>query len=582
MKHAWLARAVLAIALAAPALPATAFEWLGRVGLHYDRQDTLTPLGSTSMPHLDIDLGLQLAGYVSRPDFLTWDGGVQYRRMTDRRPGEGQTVQDQLDYRLRTNLFTQLAPMSATLHADKTTDQTTAGAIGARSLRVDSQSLGGEIGYHEVGRPNLSAGYTRSEFVTRIPTQPDSRRDLQSFNGTAGYGGPGFSLSAKYFGTISTGTFDTDRYDEHRVDANVAAKVTDRTDARIDDSYYLRIPTAISPYSPRQELNSLVAVVTDRLGPIDLHQGIYGYTRGLQSVPGSPDVERTNHRVGYVYQRTLDPEWRLRANVDGNFAIDRVGSTEDQNAAQSLGITAYWNRVWPSWGRLDVYFGPTVGVVEPQSAAAQLGYGGTAGTSITRSTGQLDLLGGYDLSWFSDIGQVGSTLRQQARGSAQAPYGLILVRGQLTLTSERHDVRGVGAGGLRSVNLNGSVSFGRLTGTADVTMTDGVSNAVANPGTSDGLFLSLPYDAHSYALSTTGAVTLTRRLSLSASGRYLSTYSPARPELTETEARGLFAYTVGALRFTVEDRITWTTTGGFTTRTNLFFVSAYRMFGSRY
>jgi hypothetical protein len=582
MKRAWLARAVLALALLALALPVSAFEWLGRVGVQYDQEDTTTPLGTASMPHLDIDLGLQLAGFVSRPDLLTYDGSVQYRRMTDRRPGEAQTVRDGINYQLRTNLFTMLAPISASVHAGRENDQTTSGASGARSLHVDSQSVGGEVAYHENGRPGLGVGYTRSELVTRVAGLPDTRRDLQFLTGSTSYAGPGFSLSTRYLGTLSSGTYEADRYDEHRVDANIAANITDRADARIDDSYYLRIPTALSPFNPRQELNSLVAVVTDHLGPLDLHQGVYNYVHALQSAPGSQDVERAAHRVGYLYQRTLNPEWRLRTSVDGTFSTDRVGNAQNENAGQSLGLTAYWQRVWPSWGQLNLYFGPTVGVVEPQHASAEVGYGGTAGATVARNLPAMDLQASYDVMWNSDVGQVGSTFRQQARGSAQAPYGLVLVRGQLTLLSERHDVRGVGAGGLRTVSGIGSVSFGRFTGAVDANFTDGVSNPVANPGTSDGLFLSLPYNAHSYSFGATGSVTLLRSLSLSASGRHLSTYSPDRPELTESEARGLLVYSVGALRFQVEDRYTWTTTGGQFTRTNLFFVSAYRLFGSRY
>jgi hypothetical protein len=582
MKRAWLARAVLALALLALALPVSAFEWLGRVGVQYDQEDTTSPVGTVSMPHLDIDLGLQVAGFVSRPDLVTYDGSVQYRRVTDRRPGEAQTVRDGINYQLRTNFFTMLAPVSGSVHAARENDQTTSGAPGARSLHVDTQSVGGEVAYHEYGRPGLGVGYTRSEIVTRVAGLPDARRDLQFLTGNTSYAGPGFSLSTRYLGTLSTGTFEADRYDEHRVDGNIAANITDRTDARIDDSYYLRIPTALSPFNPRQELNSLVAVVTDHLGPVDLHQGVYNYVHGLQSAPGSQDMERAAHRLGYLYQRTLNPEWRLRTTVDGTFSTDRVGDTQNESAAQSVGLTAYWQRVWPTWGQLNLYFGPTVGVVEPQRASAELGYGGVAGASVARNLTTMELQAGYDVMWNSDIGQVGSNFRQQVRGSAQAPYGLVLVRGQLTLLSERHDVRGVGAGGLRTVSGVGSATIGRFTGAVDANFTDGVSNPVANPGTSDGLFLSLPYDAHSYSFGATGMVALTRLLSLNVSGRHLSTYSPDRPELTESEARGLLVYSVGALRFQLEDRITWTTTGGFTTRTNLVYVSAYRLFGSRY
>ena len=333
----------------------------------------------------------------------------------------------------------------------------------------------------EVGRPAVGVGYTRSELVTRVPSLPDARRDLQLLSGNTTYGGPGFTLSTRYLGTLSTGTYAADRYDEHRVDANVSANVTDRTEARIDDSYYLENPhgaVAVQP-APGGELPGRRGHQPPRADRPPA--GDYTYSHGLQSVPGSPDVERTAHRLGLHLQRTLSPEWRLRSNVDGNFAIDRTGTREEQNAAQSLGLTAYWQRLRAGWGRVDAYAGPTLGVVEPQHADAQVGFGGLAGASVVRNGPQLDLQAGVRHQLGVRRGPDRQVFRQQARGSAQAPYGLVLVRGQLTLLSERHDVRGVGAGGLRSIGFSGSATVGRFTGSIDGTMTDGVSTRSRTP-----------------------------------------------------------------------------------------------------
>lgn len=577
-----LCAVALALAGAAPA-SAGALGWGGTVGAQYMRDDAWTVEGRTAAPHLDLNLGLSLDGFVLRPGVLSYALSGEYRRATESRTGAEESVRDHLQYRGLATLFGDpRTPLAVSLHGYRTTEQSERTASNPVGLDVEANGFGVDARYHQMARPSLAASYSWSESRSHVPLLPDATRMTHAIGVSTAHGGAGFSYSAAYHTTLSEGTYATDEFDDHRVTVFAKASVTDRTDLRLSDSYFLRVPKEASPFSPRQELNSVNAVLSRTEGK-SFDQVRYGHSRGVQVAEGTPDVDRSAQLLGYAVQRVLpDPEWRVRGNLDATLSQNRVGTTEHRDAGQSLGLTLAWSRNLPAAGLVEVRGGPSVGLVEPDGAGVEWGYGGTAGAAYRRTVRATTYETGYEVGYASDIGDLGTSLRQQAQGSATSALGLGSIRGQLSVSAQRRDSPRVGAAAHRSAALAGSYSWRRYSVSADVGVSSGVSSPVTNAGVGDGLFLSLPYDTHTYFGSVGTSAGLTERLSTSLGARFMSASLPDRPDLSEAEGRGSIRYAIGSLSLQLEDRYSISRVPGGTTRRNVLFVSVNRSFGSRY
>jgi hypothetical protein len=583
MRSGPLLRALATGLALAAAAPASALSYGGYVGLQYARDDAwATSLQHSSAPHLDLNLGLSLDGYVYTPGAFAYTLAGDYRRTSFQQTGAPETVQNFLQYRARATAFGDpRTPLSVSAHAQRSTEQSASTSSNPVGLDVDSRTYGVDMRYRQPDRPLLSASYVRTESINHVPGLADATRLSDNVGVSTSHGAAGYSYAATYYGAFNQGTYVTDAFDNHRVSVFAKAGVADKTEVRIADSYYLRVPTELSPFSPRQELNSLNATVIRRTGLSDFDEVGYSYSRGVQEAPGAEVLDRLAQQATYAHQHTLaNPELRLRANVDATLSQNRLGTTETRDAGQSLGLGVTWARNLPDLGYIEVRGGPSVGVIEPSGGSAQWGYGGSAGGTYRRAASLTTYEATYDLSFASHIGDLGTALRQQAQGSATTPVGVGAMRGQLTFSALRRDSPRVGAAAYRSATLMGGYSWRRYTISADAGITSGVSVPVQNPGFGDGLFLSLPYDTHTYSASVGGNAGITDRLSLGAVARFVATAMPDRPDTTESELRGSVRYAVGALALSLEERYTISQIPGGTTRRNLFFFSVNRAFGS--
>ena len=268
-------------------------------------------------------------------------------------------------------------------------DPSTSSPIG---LDVDSEVLGVDVRSHQPDRPLVGVSYTRSESTNHVPLLPSATQSTQSLGVSTSHGAPGFSYGASYAGTFSEGTYVTDAFDNHRVNVFAKASVAEGLDLRLSDTYYLRVPTELSPFSPRQELNALNAVLIRRKGAADFEQVGYGYSRGIQTAIGTPDLDRSSHRLGYAVQRTLsNPEWRTRGSVDLTLGRNRVGAEEHQDAGQSLGLSVTWARTLRNGGYAGSVAAPASASSRgtgrtSSSATAQARAGRTAAPSAPRPT----------------------------------------------------------------------------------------------------------------------------------------------------------------------------------------------------
>jgi hypothetical protein len=569
-----VALALLA-ALALPRPSRAALEWTARAGLDYQRTTTEGPATpATTVPRLDVDLALDLSG--SAPGVLDLGGGVQYRR-TAVTQSSVDAVRDQLSYRLRSTIFSNpRSPITVTGHATRVEDDFSTDGAAAGSLR--STVYGGDFTLNGVTRPRLTAGYTFSDLDQASPLVGPSERTVHTVNAAAGHGTATYTIGTRYRGSFAEGTYAFDNFDDHRVDVDADVDLTRDFKLRLTDTYYLRHPTTESPFNPRQELNSLSAVLT-RLGERgDNQTASYSYAHGLQSALDSEDQERSQHRLTYALLRVLpDPEWRIRGQVDVAFTEDRLGDATRRASGQSLGGTLFWRRQRGS-NVFEVRGGPTVGVLEPDGQDAVLGYGGTAGLTYVRQAAIVTQTG-YELSYGSDLqGIPGWTLRQQAYGSAEGRLGHGLLRGSLQASADRRDNDLFGSGASRAL----SAALGYRVARGDLRLDAGVQDGLVGAAPGDGLFLAPPFDSHVRFATLSGSYGLFRYVTVRAHLRRTSRDLPDRPPLGEQEAYASLELAYGALRFAVEDKYVAAEVPTGELRVNQVFFRVSRVLGTRY
>lgn len=576
--------ALLAAAALVPAR-AGAFGWIGRIGLEYGRDDTWSAVGDrTTAPHLDLNLALDAAGYLSAPDVVTYGGAVDYRRVSNSIDGESasETVRDYLTYRLRTAFFpSPKSPFTLSVLAERRQDDFELPGFSAVD-RTITWTYGAEASTQAPNRPYLRVGYRRDESEEEGPAVGLATRTVDHFTASTGFGSGVYSYSASYRGNLSEGTFATDNKDDHRVDASASVDVAKDLRLRLSDTFYLRVPTLESVFNPRQEQNSLVGSLEYREGFARFHIGRYQYTRALQTAPGVPEIEREQQRLGYSLQTPLSPEWRIRGDVDVTHSRGRVGTDEEQAEGQTLGATVYWRRQTPAHF-VEVRGGPRGGLLEPAGADLEYGYGGTAGASVGQTWGEVDGQLSYDLTYQSDlVGNDAQSFQQLLSASLNGRVGTGVAHGQLLASAERRLSRLFGDGASRAITAVGGYARGHWDAELRLGLRDGIVGSISESVSGDGLFLPAPYNSHVLFASLTGNARLTRYLSARALVRRTSQDLPDRPTLDETEARATLVFTYGALGFALEDRYVVSESLAGTGKFNQVWIRAYRVFGSRY
>jgi len=573
------------LAALAPAR-AGAFDWAARAGLEYGRDDTWNAAGERlGAPHLDLNLALDLAGFLAGPGVASYGGAVEYRRLSSSIDGGNDTIRDYLTYRLRGALFpSPRSPFTLSPLAERLTDDLETQIQGVSAVdRAVTTSYGADAAAQGPNRPFLRIGYRRDEIEQEGPRVGLATRTNDAFTASTGFGSSVYTYLASYRGTLSEGTFETDNRDDHRVDVSASVDVAKDLRLRLSDTFFLRVPTAESTLNPRQETNAFTGTLEYRQDFARSHLGSYQYVRALQTAPGGQDLEREQQRLGYAVQMPLaNPEWRIRGNVDAGHARNRVNANEQQVTTQSVGATVYWRRVRPD-GLVEVRGGPSVGLLEPDGGDVELGYGATAGTTLGHSWAAIDGQFSYDVTYLSDlVGDDGSAFQQQLSASADGRLGGGVARAQLLASGERRLSKLFGDGANRSLTAVGGYGRGRYDTELRMGLRDGIAGSISESVSGDGLFLPAPYNSHVLFASLSASARLTRFLSARGLVRRTSSDLPDRPTLDETEARASLHLNYGALGLALEERYVVTETLGGTGKFNQVWIRAYRMFGSRY
>jgi hypothetical protein len=569
---------LLAIALGGT-LPATgaALDWSGRAGGQYRRMDTWSPGAERqSSPHLDLNLGLDASGFLFAPDTLRLNGGIEYRRMRD---DFGATTADRnaLTYRLRSSIFPDpRSPVTVNANASRTADDFSREGRGTETVRTTTFGADARVSGLTLPHLRLGYGYVDTERSDRV--YGSSASTIHSLWGITMHGDSAFSYTAQYRGNFSDGTFDSENYGDHRVDVNAQATLAPDVTLRLDDTYFLRLPTTSSQFNVRQEVNALSATLIHLEKGGDLQIGGYTYTHGLQSAPLTEDAESGRQRLSFGMQRTLPaPEWRVRADASVSYSEERLGETRQRGTGETLTLMALWRRS-PGGRHLELRAGPSVGALQAAGAPAKLGHGAKAGAAFGSDAGRPSWQLTYDASYESDLnGAEGWSVRQDLSASADGPVAGGSVRGSLTASALRRQTALFGGGASRSLIANAGYRVGRYDLQLQASLHSALSGTVAGGG--DGLFLPAPYDTQTLSGSLVGTAALTRYLFAEALLRYSSADIPDRPSRSDAEARGSLELRYASLNLGVENRYVISEVPGGTLRFNQVMVRAYRTFG---
>jgi hypothetical protein len=572
--------AALALAGALAATPAHAIEWVGRVGAQYTRNDAWSPeAGRLAEPHLDLDIGLDAMGYLSRRDVMTWIGGIEYRRLSDTRNAVGST-RNVLDYRLRSIFFSDpRSPFSFEVHTARRTDGTATESRTGTDLE-SSTSYGAGARITPSGLPYAQLGYDHLDQHRTGPAYGPSGRTLDTFTADVGHGIPSADWSARYVGSISSGTYATDNYADHRVDLGARAPLAPVLDLNLAATHYLRIPSVSATVNVRQEIDTASALLFHHPENKSSQTGSYSYSHAVQTGPGQADVERSLQRLGYSLQRSLSTEWRVTVRGDASYAEDRLGTDILRGTGQSIGAIPLWRRERPD-GFFQLSAGPTLGLLEPDRGPTEIGYGANAGAQVGHSFGVLMTALTYDFAYARNLDATsGWIVTQHVTGTASGRLGSGLLNGQLLLASDRRETALFGPGASRVIDALATYAWHRHELRLQAGLQSGISGTVSGKIASDGLFLPAPYDSQTTYVSTGGTGALTRFAFLYGQLRYSSTDLPDRPRRAEYEARGAFRFRYGAMQLSLEDRYVISEIPGGQLRINEVFVRAQRGFGS--
>lgn len=575
-------RFVLTLGVALLPAAASAIDWSTRLGLDYTRIDARSDDGpSSTMPRLDLNLGLDASGFLSAPGVALWSATGQYQRITTSGDQLGST-RDILSYRAKLSLLNSpRSPLALELFARRHQDDYSVDAPNGDAT-VTSTTIGGTARLALRDRPTLSLGYTLSDDERRGQLWPSSDNRIHTLTASSSLGAPAFTYTADYRGNFSEGTYVADDFADHRVDLNGRAILTPTADFRVSDTYYLRLPSTVAAVNPHQELNTFSAAVRNSGSGLEYQQYAYRYTRALQTSALTPDAERSNQRADVTVQHVLTPEWRIRATADASLQDDRLGASTDRASGENVGAVASWTRR-AGGSATELRGGPSFGLLQPSTGGQVFGYGASAGASLRQAWAPYTIQLNYDVSYASNLHAIrGWNLRQNGNASVDRPFGGGVLTASVLATANAFDSPVFGPAVGRQIQAVGRYQYASWSGFLQYTLSSNLRGAVNDTLASDGLFIPPGYDSHSRMVSAGLSARLFRSVTAKGELRLTSTDLPDRPTFTENELRGSVEWDYGALRIALEDRYLVTDVNDTSGSRNLLMVKIYRVFGSRY
>lgn len=573
-------------ALLVSSVPGAAYgyDWMGRVGLLYDRTDTWPGDDAHHVqPRLNLDLAGSLDGSVVDPGVVAWKLAASYRRDSASFDGSETRLNSALGYHFDAAFFRNpTSPFTATVFADRsdsTFDDYTGTPFSGDRL---AQSFGGGIRLAPHLLPTLHLDYRRTDVEETLPLvgahESSSDRLAARFTQSSST----FNAFASFVGEWNDGTWVYDQNSNYTVTADAHAYVDDDTQVFVSDTYYNRVPDTSAADAFAQELNSFSGGF--RSGRKAGEKTVLRYVgRRLYASTQLGTTESTSNGVNFFQDFLLGTEGdylTVSADASMHDGSTPLGSTASRGG--TLGADYAWNRSQKGGNSYELAAGPRVGYVVADGSKDQFGYGARARGSVATSWNGYGLSGVYSVLYGNNLsGQVGWVLEQRASASARGRAGA----GNVGVTLAANTLRRYGPNGdeaVRGINLVGDYRWRDYAVLASYALSSGVLPGTPDDFVGDGFFVPVGFDTQQQTFTLGANARIFTGLVGSVELRYASSSLPGQPDLETGQGIASLSYRFGMLEISLEDRVTGPSLDPTEATANLVMLRASRTFGSRF
>lgn len=380
-----------------------------------------------------------------------------------------------------------------------------------------------------------------------------------------------------------SGTLATSAYRMHAVNAELWSELAPGARVTLIDQYTLRDPTTAALSNTRFEHNNLGARLSFVPAPRLDNEASFSQVR--QSVGSQGVVEREarslslNDRLRYRF----NPDFEAYATAGGTYNDERAGEGSLRSQNGSAGLGANWQH---AFRLLTVGLGGGASGGATQQAGA--GTGGSwsvnGSCNATRAEGRWRLMGTYSIGLQRGMTSLQSDAFDQ-RGMLTYDYSSLSgrsFRGSLELQDASRTDELFGTGRDRRATASGQILWGLSNVQLSAGLTDGISERLGLPGTTDSPPIA-PSSANSRtAFASLSSLTGIERWRFAAIVRAAVVRDPGNPSSKEYGFSFTAGYTIGLVALTLEERMVLSDRQGFLSNSNTVMARLSRNFGARW
>ena len=556
------------------------YTWSGALGAGASRSDSWSTGGPhVSIPSWDWAADLGLGGVPFRPGLLQFLANGQYRSLWVGYP-DGSNSTRGLGYGLTLSLLRDsLLPISFSASRLLSRFVTDGATQRTGSTLVTTEA--GNVSFRKAGYPSLWLQVSRTDLDNESFNAEHTKTGNTTLSAAVAHSAPRQEFSASYDTGWNDGSWPETNYRSHSVQAQSLTAIADELHLRLNERYFLRLPTVDAPTNPRYDDNDFGAGLQWRPGR-RLNGGLdYSYRHLLINAPVTGELERLDHAL----RETVAYHWTNDLTVNGNASEQTATERRD---GQSLsgnafvgGAGANWRHLFGSGLELSAGGGGTVGVARAINAEEQLAYGaaGSAGLSAigTRARGTASYSVAYQRN---TSGLTGYSLNQQINLTGDLLLGSTLFQATALFSGVRQDSPLLGVFLGRSISASLGATWKSYNVNLSGGQSDGVAGPLAQPSVTDGLFLPANFNTRVRFLTLSTVVGIPRtRILVTALARALALEGPDRPPRHENSALLSVGYTIGATLFSLDERFSTGGAGGLWQTGNLVTLRVTRSFG---
>ncbi|HET8542452.1 MAG TPA: hypothetical protein VFL83_21440 [Anaeromyxobacter sp.] len=581
MRSAYWARAGIAGLAALLPFAAAALTMSGHVGGVYQKSEAAQDGYPTrSIPSLDFDGRLNLAGFAVQPGLVDWSGGIGYRRLRVSQDSVTSTTK-WISYDASVLVLRRgNSPFSLSASAARaTTDFSTSVAPDLVGTRL-TNSYAARANVAAPGRPFLELRGALQQ-TEDSGVGPRSTRDIRTLGATAKHSTSAFAAKLNYDGEFGTGTYSAFEYDSHAVSAMASSHLGPGSELYLEEHYFLRTPKATGSGAYRFEANRFrVGAKSARESSDD--QLSYAHSHGYVGSTEAESRDVVQQGVSYYGRRRLSPRWEILGTASAGVAQTRHGTAEVRAWNQAFAPLARWTSDTSRAVTFRLGMGPSFGLTETDAGTSVM-YGGNGDAWVGWRSGESDATGAYNIAYGADPDAGGGwSLRQIVQGTAGTTGAGIRWQANASVHSERAHSPLLGDAATRRAEVRGSARWRRHELALNASISEGVSNPLSATGSGDGLFLPLGFDTTSRAVGAQAFVGIARNLTFSAHARYGTFSGPGRPDTSERGGGAAIEYALAGFRFSFDDRYVVSDLGPYSRRENILMLRAIRAFGARF